>query len=297
MPSARISNTTPHTTYRMWVTAKNAIGEGETAGPVSAQFNGCTAAEFDEDASTGATFTTLDDPDGDGKNYRLASFNDSGSLVIATEGKMQYLVVGAGGGVGNINAPWTSSGGGGGGGHTQGEIHVSETTYPVKVGGAVNGTGPYSAFDSIIAVGGGGGSGGAWANGGGGQGYGSGAGGSSAYPEQGGYKGGNGYPGTTYGGGGGGGGATQNGANGILEGPGGKGGDGFTTTFAGGTITLCGGGGGGNGGAGGAGGGGAGNGNNGTPNTGGGGGGLRGNGADRLGGKGGSGVVYLRVEI
>ena len=115
MPSARISNTTPYTTYKMWVTAKNAIGEGETAGPVSAQFNGCAPAVFNETFSSNVTFTTLDDPDGDGKNYRLAEINaPNGTLAIDSPGLATALIV-AGGGGGNRGGGNGSSGGGAGG--------------------------------------------------------------------------------------------------------------------------------------------------------------------------------------
>lgn len=292
MPSARISSTTPYTTYKMWVTAKNVMGEGERSDPVSAQFN-CTWAQFDEAASSATEFIDIEDG---GDSYRLAKFEATGShsLVFKTAGICQALIISAGGGVGNVNAPWTSTGGAGGGGHGFFDLHVQEDSYVVKVGSGSNSKGQESMFANVF-IEGGGANGGSGPNGGGGTGYGGTAGAKSNRPEQGGGNGGSGYPTTTYGGGGGGGGATENGGNGITEGPGGKGGDGFTTTFTGETKVFCGGGGGGNGGAGGAGGGGAGNANQGIDFTGGGGGGLRGNGADRLGGRGGHGVVYVRV--
>ena len=63
-------------------------------------FSGASAATFDEGASTGATFSTLTDPDGDGKNYRLAAFTTSGaySLELTDGGLAQILLVGGGGG-------------------------------------------------------------------------------------------------------------------------------------------------------------------------------------------------------
>lgn len=133
MPSARISNTTPFTTYSMWVTAKNDIGEGETAGPVYAQFN-CGYARFDESSSSGFTFSTLTNPDGDGKNYRLASCTSSGNKTIALElaGFVQILMVG-GGGNGYSNMV-DKSGGGGGGQVFETILNLDEGSHGVYVG-------------------------------------------------------------------------------------------------------------------------------------------------------------------
>ena len=57
-------------------------------------------AVFDEDASTGITFTDVLDPDGDGLNYRLATCTDGASLVLSAGGEARCLVIGGGGGGG-----------------------------------------------------------------------------------------------------------------------------------------------------------------------------------------------------
>lgn len=90
----------------MPTTAKLFIGGTQIKG-------GLGPAVFDEASSTGATFTTLTNPDGDGKNYRLASFTSTsgGSLIISEAGVGDVLLVGGGGG----SSPSVRGGGGGGG--------------------------------------------------------------------------------------------------------------------------------------------------------------------------------------
>jgi hypothetical protein len=105
-------------------------------------FSGASVAAFDEGASTGATFTTLTNPDGDGKNYRLAEFNaGSGSLVIAGAGYAQTLIV-AGGGGGNRGGGNGSSGGGAGG-VLETLVFLDAATHAVVVG--AGGTGAFTA--------------------------------------------------------------------------------------------------------------------------------------------------------
>lgn len=50
----------------------------------------------DEAACTGATFTTLLNPDGDGKNYRLGTWTVSGYLAVLAAGEVERLLVGPG---------------------------------------------------------------------------------------------------------------------------------------------------------------------------------------------------------
>ena len=59
---------------------------------------GVGPAVFDEGASTGATFSTLTNPDGDGKNFRLASFTNNGTFTLALSepGYAQVLVISGG---------------------------------------------------------------------------------------------------------------------------------------------------------------------------------------------------------
>ena len=117
------------------------------------------APVVDEGASSGATFSTLTNPDGDGINYRLAVFNASGALSVTTAGKAQVLVLG-GGGAGNTY-------GGNGGRIALGEWLLPSGSLTVVVGaGAAGGTdsgsaqaGGYSSLNAPQIVGGGGGSG------------------------------------------------------------------------------------------------------------------------------------------
>lgn len=51
----------------------------------------------DEAACTVATFTTLLNPDGDGKNYRLATWTATGVIAVIAPGKAEALLVGVGG--------------------------------------------------------------------------------------------------------------------------------------------------------------------------------------------------------
>lgn len=143
-----------------------------------------TLLAIDEAATSGCAFTTLTNPDGDGKNYRLASFTSTtgGSLVVTQSGLAQVLVIGGGGG-----AAWTqtgsgAAGGGGAGGVIQTELYVPSGTHAISVGtkGANGGSGSRayagsgSAIGTLISVAGGGagsgtsGAGSAGASGGGG---------------------------------------------------------------------------------------------------------------------------------
>lgn len=116
MPSARISNTTPHTTYKMWVTAKNAIGEGETAGPVSSQFNYINL--YGDFTVPGVTPT---DHVGDGINgilgctYRTWRINASTVIMCTKSGWGDFYMVGGGGGGGGTGGQYPTGGGGAGG--------------------------------------------------------------------------------------------------------------------------------------------------------------------------------------
>lgn len=115
------------------------------------------AATFNEGSSTNATFTSLTNPDGDGINYRLATFNASGTLVIATSGYAQCMMIGGGGGGG-------VSGSRGGGGGAGGMIYIptlsiSSGSYSIVVGGGGGGNsnGTSSTFAGYTARAGSGG--------------------------------------------------------------------------------------------------------------------------------------------
>jgi len=224
--------------------------------------------------ATGGTITTFG-------NYKVHTFNSSGTSFTITSGSgnLEVLVIGGGGGGGGSNPSYSTSGGGGGGGLVYNPFFVGNPgAYSVTVGAggtagnsSSGGTGGSSSFSTITAAGGAG---------------------AALGP-----AGDNGLGGASGGG-------TGKGANGGGN-QGGAGGNGTPSTIYNGSTIYYGGGGGGGagnigGGAGGAGGGGAGGwdghtaGYAGTANTGGGGGGSRNNG---LGGAGGSGIVIVRYLI
>ncbi len=287
MPSARISNTTPYTTYKMWVTAKNAIGEGETAGPVSAQFNCGQWADIDYNENRDAYFDYPDNPFADGRDFTVISFTRSGTLTVKGEGMAHAFIMSCGGSGGrgaNNNGTHSSGGGGGGGGNIydttldQGiPFYLAEGTYDIVVGEHTDGQpgGNTEAFGITVY---------------GGRQGGSRVGGQSANWMAAG-SGTNQY----HAGGGGGGGYTQAGHSANGSAPGGQG---VQRDFTGTSTWYCTGGSGGGSMAYGPSGsvneiGGAGGGGNAEPNSGAGGGGSN-QGGTR--GAGGSGIVMLRLE-
>lgn len=252
-------------------------------------------------SATGGTITT------DG-NYKVHTFNSSGTFTITSGyGAVDSLVVAGGGGGCSGNG-----GGGGAGGlvYTTGQIKAPGAfTVTVGSGGSSCNTGSNSVFDSITAdgggAGGGGGSNGGNGGSGGGSGSGSGLAGGTATSGQG-FDGGDtlgtnqspGFPGA-----GGGGCSAAGGDRTSASNTAGSGANGCANSITGSSVTYAGGGGGGTStggtaGGGGTGGGGAGCNTNactataGTANLGGGGGGASG-----TGGAGGMGVVVIRYKF
>lgn len=138
---------------------------GETEFVVGA--GSASYAEFDEETSSGCTFSTLTDPDGDGIDYRLATFLDSGTLFFSSEGLADILVV-AGGRTGTAGSQWQVGGGGGCGGMVeQLAAFVLETSYEVTVGLSDKDSsfGTPRTTGAITAMGGAGGAGGTYNNG------------------------------------------------------------------------------------------------------------------------------------
>jgi hypothetical protein len=143
-----------------------------------------TLLSVDEGASSGCTFGDLTNPDGDGINYRIASFTSTsgGSLVVAQSGIAQVLLIGGGGGAGWTQTGSGAAGGGGAGGVVETDLFIPAGTYSVTVGakGSNGGSGNRSyaggssSIGNLIAAAGGGagagtsGSGSAGASGGGG---------------------------------------------------------------------------------------------------------------------------------
>jgi len=73
---------------------------------------GSNAPVINEGSSTNVTFSTLTNPDSDGKNYRLARFNVTGTLVVTTAGQVEALIAGAGASSGRATAAATGAGDG-----------------------------------------------------------------------------------------------------------------------------------------------------------------------------------------
>lgn len=94
------------------------------------KFGSAQKAAFNEAASSGATFTTLTNPDGDGKNYRLAKFTGNGTLAFSQPGTVRFLVVGGGGGGGS----YMCAGPGAGGWVLDEYQKVTASSYSVVVG-------------------------------------------------------------------------------------------------------------------------------------------------------------------
>ena len=104
--------------------------------------------------ASGGTVTTVD-------GFKIHTFTTSGTFTpsLTKEGKIEYLVVGAGG-AGSTQSP--QGGGGGGGGDVKtGFMNIAKGTSPitVTVGSAASGNGTPSSFSTIVANGGSGGSG------------------------------------------------------------------------------------------------------------------------------------------
>lgn len=104
--------------------------------------------------ASGGTETTVD-------GFKIHTFTTSGTFTpaLTREGKIEYLVVGAGG-AGSTFSP--QGGGGGGGGDVKtGFLTISKGTSPitVTVGSGASGNGTPSSFLTIVANGGSGGSG------------------------------------------------------------------------------------------------------------------------------------------
>ena len=259
--------------------------------------------------ATGGNITT----DGD---YKVHTFNSSGTFEVTRGGTVKALIIGGGGGGGTQN---NGAGGGGAGGYIENDsVSVSEQAYNIVVGAggakstsssASGSNGNNSSAFGLTALGGGGGAhedtlgsnGGSGGGGGGKTSAGAIAGGTASQ----GSNGGSGiyHSAGSYRAGGGGGGAGAVGGNATV-GVAGVGGTGLASSITGSSVTRAGGGGGSSiagSGAGGSGGGGNGNGNtgnaqSGTANTGGGGGAA----ATYNGyaaGDGGSGVVIVRYKF
>ena len=137
----------------MSVTRSRDMGYAATRSVVPPRIN--------EASSTNVTFSSLTNPDGDGKNYRLAVWNATGTLVVLSAGSVQALIVNGGySGAGVSN----NSSGGGQGGDTRllPALVLSAGTITVTVGAGGSGivgapvAGGASSIGSVATSGGGG---------------------------------------------------------------------------------------------------------------------------------------------
>lgn len=90
---------------------------------------GMVWAKVNEGSSTGASFSTLTNPNSDGINYRLATFTSAGSLVVSTAGYLEVLVVSPGvgpNGADGVNGP--------GGRASYGIFYYSAATHTATIG-------------------------------------------------------------------------------------------------------------------------------------------------------------------
>jgi hypothetical protein len=238
------------------------VGNGYTLTAVAPSTTGATSSTFNITAkmiATGGTISTSG-------NYKIHTFNSSGTFQITQgSGTVYYLLVGGGGGGGSGSGNTFYGGGGGGGGELVSSTSLGVGSYGVTVGAGGSASsgqgnnGGNSAFQGSTAYGGGGG-GSTTAAGSAGNGPSAGAGGSlgsNSVPGGGGQGnitngsgqggGGGGNAGTNWGGGGGGGGMNSTGQTLFVLHEGGNGGFSGITGLGGyGVVSsLCPGGGGG----------------------------------------------------
>lgn len=114
---------------------------------------GIKPAIFNEGSSSGASFSTLTNPDGDGKNYRLATFTATGTthtLAIEEAGIAQFLIIGGGGSTGVVLSNWAAGPGWGGGRYLGSHFIDNNASVVIGAGGVGN---PASGGASWVAWG------------------------------------------------------------------------------------------------------------------------------------------------
>jgi len=113
---------------------------------------GSNAPVINEGSSTNVTFSTLTNPDGDGKNYRLANWNSTGNLVVTTAGVAQGLIVdGGASGAGVTND--ASAGGKGGDIRVLSRVALAAATITMTVGLGGIGTSGASVPGGVSSLG------------------------------------------------------------------------------------------------------------------------------------------------
>jgi hypothetical protein len=92
----------------------NSGTNGSKAKNFSSIFGGSPWITVNEGSSTNATFSTLTNPNGDGVNYRLATWINSGVLSVTSSGYAEVFIVSGGGSYGLFQFGQYGQGGEGG---------------------------------------------------------------------------------------------------------------------------------------------------------------------------------------
>jgi hypothetical protein len=92
----------------------NSGTNGSKAKNFSSMFGGSKWITVNEGSSTNASFSTLINPDGDGTNYRLATWINAGDLNVVSAGYAEVFIVSGGGSYGLFQFDQFGQGGEGG---------------------------------------------------------------------------------------------------------------------------------------------------------------------------------------
>lgn len=87
---------------------------GQKGKALQGVFGGSSWIKVNEGSSTNATFSTLTNPDGDGINYRLATWTNTGTLSVTASGYAEVFIVSGGGSYGLFQFDQYGQGGEGG---------------------------------------------------------------------------------------------------------------------------------------------------------------------------------------
>ena len=157
-----VEGTSPSTDYVVSVYGVNVAGVGQQSVTDPFQLN--------YNAASGGTETVVDDYNGTGEQWKIHTFESSGTLsVTSAPNDFRYLVVGAGGSGGGKPSPEGGGGGCGGVVDTVGLLSVGDIAITVGVGQGYSETGNAdgSSIGDIVVAGGGGQGGSGYGGGGG----------------------------------------------------------------------------------------------------------------------------------
>jgi len=147
-----LSNFAFDTDYIVSISAVNGFGQGEAAYTNSFDFTSTY------NSASGGTETIVDDYNGSGEQWKVHTFESSGTLSVTSAlNDFRYLVVGAGGSGGGKPSPEGGGGGCGGVVDTVGLLSVGDIAITVGVGQTWSGSGEAdsSAIDGVVVAGGG----------------------------------------------------------------------------------------------------------------------------------------------